>query len=381
MKKNLILVSYYFAPLGRADGVNRTYLTKYLANMNWDIEVITGDRYRSFILNFQKDPNLLDELPSTVKIHRFPSDHGWLRYDLKEFLRINNNLRYAWIKFAMDGYKPNFQKGIVMAVIPPIDNGVLAYKISQKYDLNLCLYFVDLVTNIEKSIIERSNLVICVSKEIQHALEAKFCYKKTVVIEHGFPSLLKPIPSKEIKKPLKLVYAGSFNFEHDPAMVAKAIYGLRMAKEITQNDLTVDFYGPEGYYYRFFLKKFLDGKLLNYKGYLAYKSLIERLPRYDMGITVNRGRKNFPSKAYQYFGAGIPILAATQDASMIQLVNKNNLGIITEDNVASLCNQIKKLLAQIDLIPLWKKNVLKIQKQFLLENRIEIMDKKLSNLL
>ncbi|HRZ39467.1 MAG TPA: hypothetical protein P5246_00500, partial [Candidatus Omnitrophota bacterium] len=108
----LYLVSYYFAPLGRADGVNRTYLVKYLSEMGWDIDVVTGENYRSVVLNFQQDPALLNVLPGSINIQRFKSDQGWLMYDLKKTLNIRNNLRRSWIQEAVDQAQFD-KKGIV----------------------------------------------------------------------------------------------------------------------------------------------------------------------------------------------------------------------------------------------------------------------------
>ena len=73
--KKLYLISYYFAPLGRADGVNRTYLVKYLAEAGWDIDVISCANPHGFIRSFQKDPSLLDVIPPQVKLHPIESNY------------------------------------------------------------------------------------------------------------------------------------------------------------------------------------------------------------------------------------------------------------------------------------------------------------------
>ena len=43
MPRTLYLVSFYFAPLGRADGINRTHLARMLADLGWKVEVICAE--------------------------------------------------------------------------------------------------------------------------------------------------------------------------------------------------------------------------------------------------------------------------------------------------------------------------------------------------
>ena len=116
----VIFISYLFAPLARAAGVNRAYLVKYLAEAGWSVDVITGERYRSLFLVFQKDPRLLEILPAEVKIHRFDSLSGWFWRDLvtvgREIFGKPAPIRRAWIEDAVSNYQPD-SNSVVVAVL------------------------------------------------------------------------------------------------------------------------------------------------------------------------------------------------------------------------------------------------------------------------
>jgi glycosyltransferase involved in cell wall biosynthesis len=64
--KRLLLVSYYFPPLGGSGVFRPLRLAKYLPRLGWDVTVLTAcERVRVL-----KDPSLVDEVPSTVRVVR-----------------------------------------------------------------------------------------------------------------------------------------------------------------------------------------------------------------------------------------------------------------------------------------------------------------------
>lgn len=378
--KTIYLVSYYFAPLGRADGVNRTYLVKYLSEFGWNMHVITGIEYRSLVLNFQRDPSLLEILPRSVKIHRFESHHGWLVYDFKKVLGARNNLRSYWIRDVEQNFQPQ-EEGIFMAVVPPVDNAFLAYNLSRKYNTPLALYYPDDVLDAPAHIVEHAKVIFCVTPQIKESLERNYHHQNIVVVEHGSPEPLEyqATDRKCVGYPIKMVYAGSFNFRTRPEIVGQAYRQLMRKDPSVAQKLCIDLYGPQGYYLWFFLRRYLNDHVC-YKGYLPFRKLMCLLSGYDIALTVNHADVAFPSKVFHYLNAGLPIFAVTDHPELVKFVQKYGIGLVGSPDVDQLVIQLTRLISEKDRILGWRNNVLNIRKEFLLRNCLKRIDDSLKEI-
>lgn len=368
--KTIYLVSYYFAPLGRADGVNRTYLVKCLSELGWDVQVITGLKYRSLILNFQEDPFLLNILPPSVQIHRFESHRGWLCYDLKKIMGVARNLRNHWIKEA-EKFSPK-EKGVFLAIVPPLDNAFLAYKLAEKHGCLLALYYPDEVLEVPAHIVHRAEVIFCVTPEIKKSLEKHYTHPNIIVVEHGFADLAQLPPKDAVHLPLRLVYAGSFNFRTRPEWGAKAYHQLKQKYPSEANKIEIDYYGPDGYYFRLFLQRYLNDHI-HFKGYLPFKKLMDVLPEYDMALTVNHADVAFPSKVYHYLNAGLPVFAVTEHPGLMDFIEKYDIGLVSGLAVDEIMRQLMILAVDKEHLLQWRGNILKVRHQFSLSTRMQVM--------
>lgn len=377
--KHLYLVSYYFAPLGRADGVNRAYLVKYLAECGWDVDIITGEKYRSLVLNFQTDPDLLNILPPKVKINRFKSDTGWLSYDIKKIIGISNNFRHSWIADADKAVKPA-PGSVVMAIVPPADNAVLAHRLAQKAGVPLVLFYPDDVLDVPSAIVRQAKLIVCVTPKIKEILEKHYSVNNIVVVEHGYA---ESVPCPQRHNPpakVRMVYAGSFNFRTRPEWVAQAFQQFR--KKVSQHpgQMEIDFYGPEGYYLSLFLNRYLSEEV-RFKGYVTFEKLMKLLPEYDMAVTVNQADFAFPSKVFHYLNAGLPIFAVTEHEGLIDFIRTNQIGLTVGTSKEDIVKGLERILSSKDKILSWRQNILRIKDNFSLSERMKQLDKYLQKLL
>ncbi len=358
----LYLVSYYFAPLGRADGVNRTYLVKYLSEMGWDIDVVTGKNYRSVVLNFQQDPALLNVLPGSINIQRFKSDQDWLMYDLKKTLNIRNNLRRSWIQEAVDQVQFD-KKGIIYAVVPAIDNAVLAYQLAEKHGCPLVLHLVDDTCDIDPAIVKRADLVFGATEQIQKNTSAFYGIGTVLPMPNGITDLLDIPEQKKAGLPVRIAYAGSLNFRTQPEIFARACQRLIKQDPAFGKQIEVDFYGPRGYYPTLRLTPYL-GPQIRFKGYLSFNELMRVLTQYDMALASVKGEISFVSKVYHYLNAGLPIFALDDCGGLRDFVEQNQIGTASSLNIDDVTGRIKAVLADKDRISSWRGNVLKIRHQY-----------------
>ncbi len=380
--KKIYLVSYFFAPLGRAEGVARTHFAKYLHEAGWDVTVITGDKYRSFEMNLQADDSLLKMLPSSIEIKRFKSDQGWLQYDIKKTLRLRPNLRTSWIDDAMANFEIK-EDGVIYSFALPAENAVLAHRLAQKYKLPLVLhYFDDFFEDdpeIVKEAIHHADAIIAITPQIKRNLEQFYGYNNVRMIANGYADFLEFPQKPVVDHPIRIAYAGSFTFRTRPEIFARACQRLIKQNPGLAKNLEVDFFGPDGYYFWLFLRPYL-GASVRYKGYLPFNDLMAALTGYDMALATVKGDISFVSKVYHYLNAGLPVFAICENAGLKEFILKNQIGIVVPLKIDEIVEQLKNLLEQKNQILAWRENVLKIRDQYALKNSVLKISDILNNL-
>ncbi len=363
----IYFISCYFVPMGRAES-SRAFMVKYFKEEGWEIEVVAGENYKSFILSFQEDPSLWNVIPQGLKIHRFNGRPGWLSYDIKKILNRPNNVRWHWIKEAEK--KLDFrEKGIVYAIIPPIDDAILAYRLACKFDCPLVLHYVDDVLDIEKKIVDRADLVLGVTSHIRDVLFNHYGHKNIVVVENGYLSEIEVPPKESIANPLRLVYAGSMTFRTRPEIFAQACHILQKKSPALAENVKIDFYGPENYYPFLFLQKWLN-RNMRFKGFLPVAQLGETLCRYDLALASTKGEISFTSKIYQYLNAGLPVVTASDHEGLKGFVERHQIGMAASRDAVDVAEKLREIICNKERILQWRKNVLAIKPKYSLRERI-----------
>lgn len=344
-------------------------MVKYLLEEGWDVEVVAGGNYKSFILSFQEDSSLWGVIPKDLKIHRFNGRPGWLKYDLNKILNKPNNIRWHWIEEAEKNL--DFQeRGIVYAIVPPLDNAILAYRLACKFDCPLVMHYVDDVLDIEKKIVDRADIVIGVTSHIRDILFNHYRRKNIVLVENGYLAEIE-VPSREwIANPLRLVYAGSMTFRTRPEVFAQAYHVLQKKNPALAENIQMDFYGPENYYPFLFLKKWLN-RNIKFKGFLPVAQLGETLCRYDLALASTKGDISFTSKIYQYLNAGLPILTASDHEDLKGFIENHQIGIAASRDVEDIAGKLREIICNKEHILQWRKNVLDIKPKYSLRGRIK----------
>ena len=364
----IYFISCYFVPMGRSES-NRAFMVKYLSEEGWDIEVIAGKNYKSLILNFQEDHSLWDVIPKNIKIHRFNGLPGWLAHDLKTIFHRPNNFREHWVKEAQQNLDLT-EKGIIYAIIPPIENAVLAYRLACQYQYPLVLHFVDEVLGIDPKIIEHADGVISVTDQIQKNLGAHYNRNDIVVIQNGYLQETE-LPDKTAPgDPLRCVYAGSMTFRTRPEIFAQSYHMLMARRPSLAKKLGIDFYAPANYYPALFLKKYLNPNV-RFRGFLPISRLLETLPQYDCALASTTGNISFTSKVYQYLNAGLPLIVSSEEPGLRSFVEERQIGLSTGRSMEAVAEKFEEFVQGPQRILNWRKRVIAIRSQFSLKKRIQ----------
>lgn len=383
--KKLYLISYSFPPLGRAPGVNRAWFVKYLCDAGWSVEVVTGDKYRSLFLSGQKDETLLDVLPAEVRIHRFDSSSGWLWHDLSaiggRLTGQRTRLRKAWIDDVLTGFTPAGD-GIVYAYLPPRDDAVIAEQLAKRYRLPLVLHYTDDYMGVEASIVEKADMLVAVTEPIRDSLKARYGHPNIEAVANGYATEMQVREPAATHDAIRIVYAGSFNLNTRPEYLLKAYRLLRRRNPKKAEMLSIDLYGPKGYYYNVVLWRYCD-EVVRYLGYRPLNELMRCLPDYDMAFATAARNISFTSKVYQYLNAGLPVLAASSSDTLRSFVNENGIGLSCELDTESLVETLERLVDEKANIPPWREQVLRIRRRYSLEEQVRrlsvLLDKLMSD--
>lgn len=371
----LYLISYYFAPLGRADGVNRSYMVKYLSEHKLNLDVICCENPHGFIRNFQKDISLLKVIPPEVKIHRVKSRFWGPLGSLAEISGITDDPFSNWIHPVIDRADDLFDSyGILYAIVPPVTNAKIAAKISKKKDMPFVIDFRDDVFTMDKSIVQKASaLIASTEKSLENMMNHYQYDSKGHVFYNGYAKEKDFRIEKQQSEILTIIYAGLLNLDQNPVKLISAVKQMYDEHPETRYLVEIDYFGPKNFYTSIFLRKHLS-KRIRFNGYVAFQSVLQKIASADLAYSSVRGSGNsyrIPSKVFQYIAMETPILAVGPDGALKTLVTKYKLGRFSDYNdTESQARDIHCFLRDTEYREEVVESIKKVKKVFSLENQV-----------
>jgi len=386
MTKRLYLISYNFIPSARADGINRGYLCQALNKNNWDISVVTTANPQRLLMTYQEDETLWSILPDSVKIHRIwafnPVGLGELLYLSRAFVCPHQ----YWAETVKRESENIFTKpGILYAVIPPISNALIGLAVKRRYSFPLVLDFRDEYLNVEmihrysierkrferleRRLVKAADLIITATDGIQSILMERYGFseRQVHVIYNGYGEVPENFEKTCNDDTLRIIYMGTIGRFQQPDVLCRAFRLLMSRHPELIGRLTVDFYGPENYYVKRFLKKEL-GKGINYYGYLPLMKMLAQLREADVGFTsiaYDALSYMLPSKVFYYIAYEKPVIAAVPQGVLSSLIEKHQIGIsMPPFDVEALYHHLYLLIKDPTLIKRMKQNLSKIKAEY-----------------
>jgi glycosyltransferase involved in cell wall biosynthesis len=390
VSKTLYLISFYFAPLGRADGVNRAFLTRYLADLGWNVKVICADNPHGLLRNYQIDPSLLDVLGPKVQRFGVPY-HAGIRNELACLAHLKPDPFSHWIPAATaEALRQIDAPGVVYAVVPPVSNALVAWQVAKQRNLPLILDFRDNEFRLPRSCVADAAMI---AASTQHSLDDMQAHygrhsnkRRDMVYFNGYPDLEASLTlaTTAPKNPLRLIYAGLLNWEQHPAMFSQAANVVRRRRPDLDGRLQLDYYGPHNYYTKLVMRKNRNDST-RFNGYLPFAQVRKELATSSMGIsTLVAASKTYciPSKVFQYIAAGLPIFAVTPPGALSDFVERTGTGIhILPRPRGVIADALEHLLDQPELLQTMRYRVLAQREQFSLRSQVIRLDSSLQELL
>ncbi|MEJ5306299.1 MAG: glycosyltransferase family 4 protein [Ignavibacteria bacterium] len=397
MKRKVLVIAYYFPPMGFS-GVQRTAkFVKYLVDFNWEPTVLTikPKYYYAF------DDVLLKEIEERgIRIIRTgskdPTQKVFNQKKIKsDFLRkVLNRIsqtfflpdnKISWIKPALKEARKLLSSesfDIIFATAPPYTDFLIGAKLKKEFNIPLILDYRDawlddglsfyptpihrwIVKGMERKVLNLSDKIIAYTRQIKEHILKNYPFIKPdeiSIIPHGYDEEdfdLNFVPSKSPSK-MRITYSGAFYDERTPKFFLKAVEKLFVERPDLESQIEFYFVGnfPKKYYRKIQKSKYKSN--FHFTGYVDHKTNIEYLLNSDVLWLMIRHSKNphlyATSKLFEYIGTGKPILACVPRNGAAAMILKDYEAsfIIEPDDVDGIKNYL------IELFDLFKKNQLPV---------------------
>ncbi|MEM8487729.1 MAG: glycosyltransferase [Bacteroidota bacterium] len=393
--KHLLVIAYYFPPMGLS-GVQRiTKFVKYLPAYGWRTTVLTvaPGGYFAFDEALMRD---LDQ--PEINIHRtqafdptrffrkqrtieLPKEASRKRLSgLSQLLFVPDN-KIGWyriaVKKALQLHKEKPFDGI-LATAPPYTCGLIARRVSKQCNIPFVLDLRDdwlenprhhyptilhqkAHKRLESSVFNAASSIITVNGRIADAIRGRHPNRANIVsvIDQGFdPEDFETAPSIPNAAPetLHFLYSGVFYDRQKPDYFLEALS--RVVRENPETSVKAHFAGLVPHDMEALVERFGLHNHVVLHGYVDHDIAIAHLKRADvLWMTVGSGpgqEQISTSKLFEYFGAQKPILGLVPEGAARHALSKCKAAFIAPpEDVEAIEAQIRLIYAQ------WKESVLK----------------------
>ena len=392
MKKNqdykikgnhVLMISYFFPPLGGAGALRSLKLAKYLPSFGWYpvvLSVRNPDWYYAW------DPALLQELPDSVRIeHVSMIKASWIcrllnplrirRMDklIKDWLFLPDP-QAGWILPALRKAKrliKFFDIDVLFSTSAPMSSHIIAGILHKIYEIPWVADFRDewfenpdlsfptwfhrmFHFYLERWVVRNANRVItCAPGFSKLLLKHKVSNGKIQTITMGFDQedfsqpLMKSHRFQSLfgKDRFVILFSGLFYGSFKPKNVYRAIEQLLRDKDIPKDKISLIFAGANTEEDAGF-KDYLG--ITRFIGFVPHKGSISLIKSSDVLLLLlseERGDYVIPSKTFEYLGSGKPILAVVPSRSEVaRIIRETRAGIVADfENIDEICDALFRL--------------------------------------
>ncbi|MDP8202447.1 MAG: glycosyltransferase [Candidatus Tenebribacter burtonii] len=405
--KRLLLIAYFYPPLG-GPGVQRpAKLVKYLNKLDVSTDVITVKN----IVFHSTDNELLKEdkahkiirtssfdlMSILVKISKPKTNKSVYFKTPEKYKKIIRNIfpideKIGWLPFVMNAGKKLLKKNkydAIMATIGPYTSGIAAYKLAKRNKLPLIIDYRDHWTlnpyitffstfhkkhsvKWENIILQSASVITVVSKAMKNDLICEFgedIRNKIKVIYNGWDT--DDFSNLVINKSEKLTikYIGNFYGNRTPKFFIEAMELLQSRNQLP-DDILIEFTGN---YYAETINHIVNSKVAHFikiNTQIEHKEAIKSLMNCDallFFIASYKGEGVLTGKVFEYLRSGKEILAMVPPEGEATKILRQNLHalICKMEDVEMIAKNFLKLIDVLNN----KNKKLKINYKYSRENQ------------
>lgn len=387
----VLVVAYYFPPMGLS-GVQRTLkFVKYMKNYNWEPTVVTSGNVAYFAhdnslqkeladtdvriirVSGSKEPNSLLSKMGTMKL---PSEFIRNLFDkISQSIFIPDN-KISWSKLAykkIDEILSKEKFDAIFITCPPFSAFDILSKIKKKHDVPLFADYRDLWyrsyfsfyltpfhrllhKNKEYWALKAADRITVTNRKIKEKLLHTYpflTFDDVVIISHGFDHEdFEKIPAQpKPQNKMVLMYSGIFMVYNSPAYLLKAFKQLTIERPDIASNIELHFVGFLRKENQKLIRKLKIQAFVKDHGYVNHDESIAKLKSADVLWFMVGRRRNIdailPGKVYEYIGAKKPILACVPDGAAKMAIEESGAGFIcSPDNIDEIKNTMLKVYEQ-----------------------------------
>jgi len=381
--KKVLMLSYFFPPLGAPGSIRTLKFAKYLTYFGWEPIIITTKD----IDFLSKDLTLACELPENTMVYRVGGfEPARISYLIRNKLlscnkgssnqasgvyklvsrkwrnRLNSWLfipedKAGWIPFVV--YKAlNIIKkekpDIIFSTATPFSSHIAGLILKRITGLPLVLDFRDAWTQnpyyyrptilhsklenmMEKNVVNNADAIISVTKPILDALKHKYTFSdgKSFVITNGYDEEDFSNLNKDLKfDKFTITYTGNFYLKRNPNSFFEALKIFLSKNSDVRNNIQVLFLGAVNNEYVKMSQKMGLSDVVTFKGYSSHNDAISYICASDMLLLImgdgEESKTGLTSKIFEYLRAGKSILGIIGEGEALNLLKEKGGAFITK---------------------------------------------------
>lgn len=129
---------------------------------------------------------------------------------------------------------------------------------------------------------------------------------------------------------MNIIYTGSIYSDFNPEFFFACLSEWMIDNKISQDKLSVDFYGNCGFDYTNWLKELKLDKVVTFHGFVSRQELPGKIESSDYLLLLlgfkDEYKNVIPAKLFDYLATGIPIIAIAPDGVTVDLIRKYRAG-------------------------------------------------------
>lgn len=329
--KTLLMITYYWPPLGGPGSLRPVKFAKYLPRFGIMPKIITCKE----IAYHSHDGSLADDVPGIDVTRTDSLDPARLMYRLgmrnyrvkdwhgtiKRAVNLPDN-KLPWAPFAYRaGKRKDFDQIFVTG--PPFSAFITGYCLAKSTGKPLIADFRDawleypfmryegpiqkgFVRYWEEKIVRSAEVITVVDDNIKSALADRYPQYagKISVISNGFdPDDFVPT---ERPRAFTISYLGTIRPERDPENVLRAVGRFCATKRVGADKIRFKFIG---HVEERFLRRMRNNTLVETTGHLPYKDAIREFCNSHLAVMITTGSEYFfPSRQQEYLASGLPVI-------------------------------------------------------------------------
>ncbi len=355
-RRKVLVIAYYYPPMGLSGVLRVAKFTKYLHNYGWDPTVLTvGD-----VGYFAYDYSLLEEvLEAGVKVERtrtldplrllrrkgtikMPTDSrkrllsglshvflqpdnkiGWKRYAVRRALELAESERFD----------------VLLASAPPFTSFLVGQELQRQLGLPLVVDYRDpwldnrdyfyatpfhkgYAAGLEEEVLKNADGVVVINRKIKERLIARYpflTHDGVHIIPSGYDRqdfrIASRFPMARARK-MRFTYAGLFDSRRTPRAFFTALAKIFAQHPETRDEIEVNIVGNFHDSYRKMAVQIGVSSALQTPGPVEHQQKIRHLLASDVLWLITHDSVITPGKVYEYIGARKPILALAPEGGL-----------------------------------------------------------------